>query len=127
LDKENNGLRRVIFEALLKHQLKLSDIPQNLRLNSLNNNVYFTVAAHRCASENRNMFYLTEVLSLMYEDCIYGVIHGLVTQGEFHELICNWLNYLDYDKIEFKGDDYFERYFQKQKERHRDFFEAFGL
>ena len=39
----------------------------------------------------------------------------------------SWLNYLDYDKIEFKGDDDFERYFQEQKARHKEYFEAFWI
>lgn len=127
LEKGYEGLRRVIFEALLKHQLKLSDIPQELRLSNLDCDGYFSLAAHRYASDSSDTTYLTEVLSTMYEDASYGVTQGIINYREFHELICAWLNYLDYDKIEFKGDKDFELYFQEQKERHRSFFEAFGL
>jgi len=127
LGKGYDGLRSVIFKALLRHQLKLSDIPQELRLSSLDVDGYFSVAAHRYASDSGDIAYLTEILSTMYEDAVYGVTSGIIHHREFHELICSWLNYFDYDKIEFKGDDDFERYFQEQKERHRDFFKAFGL
>lgn len=121
------ALRRVISLFLLKNQLMLSDIPQESRMNCLETDGYFSVAAHRCASDSNNVAYLTGVLSMMYEDAIYGVLNDIITFREFYELICQWLNYFSYDKIELKGDKNFERYFQEQKERHRELFEAFGL
>lgn len=121
------ALRRVISLFLLKNQLMLSDIPQESRMNRLETDGYFSVAAHRCARDSNNVAYLTGVLSMMYEDAIYGVSNDIITFREFYELICQWLNYFSYDKIEFKGDKNFERYFQEQKEKHRELFEAFGL
>ena len=127
LEKGYDVLRRIIFKGLLRHQFKLSDISQELRISRLEVSGYFSVAAHRYASDNGDITYLTEVLSIMYEDAVYGVRSGVINHKEFYDLICSWLNYFDYDKIEFKGDDNFESYFQEQKERHRDYFEAFGL
>lgn len=127
LETGYEGLRKVIFKGLLRHQVTLRDIPQTLRMNPIENNGYFCVAAHRYASGSGDIDYLTEVLSTMYEDAAYGVSSGVINHTEFYELICSWLNYLDYDKIEFKGDDDFERYFQEQKARHKEYFEAFWI
>lgn len=120
-------MRELICLSLLKKQLKLSDIPQESRMNGFETAGYFSIAAHRYASDSGDISYLTEVLSIMYEDAAYGALNGIINKSEFHELICQWLNYFDYDKIEFKGDKNFDRYFQEQKEKHRDLFRAFGL
>ncbi|WP_242258872.1 hypothetical protein [Streptococcus thoraltensis] len=122
-----DGLKNLIVKSLLSHQLTLSEIPQNYRMNVLESNGYFSVAAHRYATSSGDVSYLTDVLSIMYDDAIYGASCGILNAREFYELIRQWLNYLDYDKIAFKGDVTFECYFQKQKERHRELFEAFGL
>lgn len=120
-------LKGLIVLLLLKNQLKLSDIPRENRINSLETSGYFGITAHRYASNSGDIAYLTEILSIMYEDAAYGAMNGIINKSEFRTLICQWLNYFDYDKIEFKGDKNFERYFQEQKEKHKDLFEAFGL
>ncbi|EGS27571.1 hypothetical protein [Streptococcus agalactiae] len=120
-------LKGLIVLLLLKNQLKLSDMSRENRINCLETSGYFGIAAHRYASDSGDITYLTEVLSIMYEDAAYGAMNGIINKNEFHALICQWLNYFDYDKIEFKGDKNFERYFQEQKEKHGELFEAFGL
>lgn len=120
-------MRQLIGLSLLKNQLKLSDMPRESRMNSLEISGYFSILAHRYACDGGDVDYLTEVLSIMYDDAIYGVMNEIINQSEFHALICQWLNYIDYDKIEFKGDKNFERYFQEQKVKHSELFSSFGM
>lgn len=52
------------------------------RINCLETSGYFGIAAHRYASDSGDIAYLTEVLSIMYEDAAYGAMNGIIKEKE---------------------------------------------
>lgn len=127
LEQAYEGLREIVFVALLNHKLKLSDISQEVRVCEEGlTNTYYT-AAHRYAYECRKSQVAIEVLSMMYDDVTWATSTGQIDQKIYNERIKEWLKYLDFDIMWFKGDQDFECYFQEQKEANRDLFETYGM
>ncbi|MBY5020858.1 hypothetical protein K6V64_02740 [Streptococcus suis] len=128
LERELATLKHdVLYRALLNKKMDLSDIPQTLRIQDFKEgrSLYFT-AAHRYAREQKDVSYAIALSSLLAADIEEAVRLGKLTKEIYYLLMCEWLHCLIYDKMEFEGEEDFDRFFQAQREANQSLFEAFG-
>ncbi|ELY5747378.1 hypothetical protein ACR3IL_08645 [Streptococcus iniae] len=122
LEDKNSLLQELVHYQLLQGNLRLSDIPQRLRgdLGYYNYSFRYALAKH-------DSLYMIAILSMMTDDATIGVVSGKIALDNYSDITSEWITFFDYAKIEFEGDDHFERYFQEQKREHYALFDAFSL
>lgn len=118
-------LRDVVADCLLQGQLTVSELPQAIRF--MQDDDLFYTYAWRLVEAKRDCQAGIILLKTLQDDVNYLFLIGKLSHKQYSQWLEKWLSFLERGKIAFKGDEDFERYFQEQKEKHRELFEAFGI
>lgn len=118
-------LRDVVADCLLQGQLTVSELPQAIRF--IQDDDLFYTYAWRLVEAKRDCQAAIIILKTLQDDLNYLFLIGKLSHKQYSQWLEKWLSFLERGKITFKGDEDFERYFQEQKEKHRELFEAFGI
>lgn len=118
-------LRDVVADCLLQGQLTVSELPQAIRF--IQDDDLFYTYAWRLVEAKRDCQAGIIILKTLQDDVTYLFLIGKLSHKQYSQWLEKWLSFLERGRIAFKGDEDFERYFQEQKEKHRELFEAFGI
>lgn len=118
-------LRDVVADCLLQGQLTVSELPQAIRL--IQDDDLFYAYAWRFVEAKGDCQAAIILLKTLQDDVTYLFLIGKLSHKQYSQWLEKWLSFLERGRIAFKGDEDFERYFQEQKEKHRELFEAFGI
>lgn len=118
-------LRDVVADCLLQGQLTVSELPQAICL--IQDDDLFYTYAWRFVEAKGDCQAAIILLKTLQDDVTYLFLIGKLSHKQYSQWLEKWLSFLERGRIAFKGDEDFERYFQEQKEKHRELFEAFGI
>ena len=118
-------LRDVVADCLLQGQLRISDLPQTIRLTQ-DDDLFYTYA-WRFVEATGDCQAGIIILKMLQDDLNYLFSIGKMSQKQYSQWLEKWLSFLERGKIAFEGEKAFECYFQEQKEANRGLFKDYGL
>lgn len=122
-ERENQWLKEDVAMSIFNGRLSLSALSPGSRISCQN----FYIYAYRRVRNQSDSCSFLEVLQLELTDICWSVEKGYLSYSDYRWHMKNWLHYLYFSRIEFKGYTDFEYYFQEQEKTYGDLFRAYGM